>query len=508
MNYAQPAASDEQEIYIKYTENGMNGLINTDGKAVLKPVYQDFGVTLSNGMLAIKRDNKWGFVDKNFIEVIKPQYDEVNYFYCGWCPVRVGSLWGLIDPKGQWIVEPSYEFIEISEETKLAIICQKGKYGLIDDKGQVKINASYEKMSFLKDGKMSFVKNGKTGMINEKGVELISAKYKGIYAYANFPDKSKFSFYVQIEEEVPTKGGFYIKNKTGIIEKSGRVTIIDKDESYSFFRDDLGMATDEFNNTVRLVDINLNTLVKPLYSQIVPYLNDEFIAVKYGRYHGTINKKGQEIIKPLYTSMTKVGENLLVCTGNLRGGKWGMIDKNGKIVVPIKYSNAKTNGEYVCFQENGLWGVLDSKGKIALKPQFSTEPMLTENNILLILNYDEDGNFLNAGYIKINGEPLTKSLSDSMYPFENGEVFSTGMAPVKMNGKWGFINSNGELAIPYNFDFINGRFYNGVAWVTSLAEDGSQKQGLINKKGEYLLEPQFDGIDYTKIITVYNSENR
>lgn len=134
--------------------------------------------------------------------------------------------------------------------------------------------------------------------------------------------------------------------------------------------------------------------------------------------------------------------------------------------------------------------------------------MLTENIILLILNYDEDGNFFNAGYIKINGEPLTKSLSDSMYPFENGEVFSTGMAPVKMNGKWGLINSDGELAIPYNFDFINDGFYDGVAWVTSLAEDGSQKQGLINKKGEYLLEPQFDGIDYTKIITVYNSENR
>lgn len=99
--------------------------------------------------------------------------------------------------------------------------------------------------------------------------------------------------------------------------------------------------TDEFYNTVRLVDINLNTLVKPLYSQIVPYLNDEFIAVKYGRYHGTINKKGQEIIKPLYTSMTKVGENLIVCTGNLRGGKWGMIDKTGKIVdVNGKYYSA------------------------------------------------------------------------------------------------------------------------------------------------------------------------
>ncbi|MDF2885358.1 MAG: repeat protein [Clostridiaceae bacterium] len=506
LNYAQTTTPDEEEIYIMYTENGMNGLINTEGDILLKPVYQDFGVDQINGMLAIKRGNKWGFIDKSFNEVIKPQFDEVNYFYCGWCPVRVGSLWGLIDTKGQWIIKPLYDFIEISVETKLAIICQKGKYGLIDGNGKVKINASYEKLSFLKDGMMAFVKNGKTGMINEKGVELIPAEYKGIYTSSYFPDKSKYSFSVQIEQEVPNGGGFYIRNKTGIIEKSGRINILDKNESYYFFSEDLGKATDEFFNTVGLVDKNLNTLVKPLYSQIEPYLKDEFIAVKYGRYHGTINKNGKEIIKPLYTSMKKVGENLLVCFGNLKGGKWGMIDKNGKTVVPIKYSNANTNGEFVCFEENGLWGVFDAKGNITIKPKFLTEPKLTENNILFVLKYGA-GYLFNAGYFKINGESLTKSISDSIYPFENGEVFSAGMAPVKMNGKWGFINSNGELAIPCKFDYINGGFYKGVSWVTAPGKDGTLKMGLINKKGEYIFEPQFDGPHYNKIITAYNSKN-
>ena len=492
----------EPDIFLKISQNGKKGLKNTDGVLVLNPIYQDFGVSQINGMLAVKRENKWGFVDNNFDEVIKPNYDEVMYFYHGWCPARVGKLWGLIDVKGQWIIQPSYDFIEISQETKSAIIIKKEKYGLINGAGKVTINTKYEKLNFLKDGILAFVRNGKTGIIKENGREMVPAVYKGIWKNSNFPEKSKYYFSVQIEEEMPTKGGFYIKNKTGLIEKCGKVTILDKYDSFEFFREDIGSIRDEFYNTVGLVDINLNPLVKQIYTEIKPYSGDEFIAVKYNRYHGTISKNGKGIIKPVYTSMTKVGENLLVCKGNLKGGKWGIIDKRGKVVAPIKYTAAITNGEYICFEENGLWGVMDAGGKITTKPQFSAKPTLTKNNVLFVLNY-KDGYILNAGYFNVNGQSLTKSISDLSYPFENGQSFSNGMAAVKMNGKWGFINSSGELAIPCSFDNINSGFNSGVAWVTGKAKDGKLKLGLINKKGQYIFEPQFTGPAYNAIISAY-----
>lgn len=496
---SQPAK--EPDIFLKISQNGKKGLKNSEGFLVLNPIYQDFGVSQVNGMLAVKRENKWGFVDNNFDEVIKPEYDEVTYFYHGWCPARSGKLWGLIDVKGQWIIKPSYDSIEISQETKLAIIVEKGKYGLINGDGKVKINTKYEKLNFLQGGVLSFVQNGKTGIINENGIEIVHAEYKGIWIDSDFPEKSKYCFSVQIEEEMPTKGGFYIKNKTGFIEKSGKVTIIDKYESFRFFREDIGIIRDEFYNKVGLVDINLNPLVKQIYTEIKPYSGDEFIAVKYDRYHGTIDKKGKEIIKPVYTYMTKVGENLLVCNGNLKGGKWGIIDKRGKVVAPIKYSAATTNGEYICFEENGLWGVMDAVGSITTKPQFSAEPTLSENNILFVLNY-MDGYTLNAGYFNVFGQSLTKSISDLLYPFENGQSFYGGMAPVKMNGKWGCINTSGELVIPCSFDSINSGFNSDVAWVTGKAKDGKLKFGLINKKGKYIIEPQFNGPAFSAIISV------
>lgn len=492
----------EPDIFLKISQDGKKGLKNTDGVIVLNPIYQDFGVSQINGMLAVKRENKWGFVDNNFDEIIKPEYDEAMYFYHGWCPVRVGKLWGLIDEKGQWIIRPSYDFIEISQEAKLAIIIKKGQYGLINGDGKVTINTKYEKLNFLKDGILSFVQNGKTGIINENGKAIVPAKYKGIWMKSNFPEKSKYYFSVQIEEQMPTKGGFYIKNKTGLIEKNGKVTIIDKNESFELLREDIGIIRDEFYNTVGLVDINLNPLVKQIYTEIKPYSGDEFIAVKFNRYHGTISKNGKEIIKPVYTYMTKVGENLLVCNGNLKGGKWGIIDKRGKVVTPIKYTAAETNGEYICFEENGLWGVMDAGGNITTKPQFSAKPTLSENNVLFVLNY-KDGYILNAGYFNVFGQPLTKSISDLLYPFESGGAFYGGIAPVKMNGKWGFINTSGELAIPCSFDSINSGFNSDVAWVTGKAKDGKLKFGLINKKGQYIIEPQFDGPAFSAIISAY-----
>ncbi|ECR3642583.1 WG repeat-containing protein, partial [Campylobacter coli] len=68
--------------------------------------------------------------------------------------------------------------------------------------------------------------------------------------------------------------------------------------------------------------------------------------------------------------------------------------------------------------------------------------------------------------------------------------FWEGLAGVKLNGKWGFIDKNGEFAIKPNFD---------DAWYfrEGLAKVGlNGKYGLIDKSGKIVIEPIFDDIDY------------
>jgi len=83
---------------------------------------------------------------------------------------------------------------------------------------------------------------------------------------------------------------------------------------------------------------------------------------------------------------------------------------------------------------NGKWGFIDKTGKIVIKPQFDSER----------------------------------------------QDFSEGLALVKVNGKWGFIDKMGKMVIKPQFDEAYG-FSGGLASVLI-----GKKRGYINKKGEYV----------------------
>ncbi|EQC2648382.1 WG repeat-containing protein, partial [Campylobacter coli] len=59
-----------------------------------------------------------------------------------------------------------------------------------------------------------------------------------------------------------------------------------------------------------------------------------------------------------------------------------------------------------------------------------------------------------------------------------------------LNGKWGFIDKNGEFVIKPKFDSI-WSFREGLAKVGL-----NGKYGLIDKSGKIVIEPKFDDIRY------------
>ncbi|HEF3474383.1 TPA: WG repeat-containing protein, partial [Campylobacter coli] len=61
---------------------------------------------------------------------------------------------------------------------------------------------------------------------------------------------------------------------------------------------------------------------------------------------------------------------------------------------------------------------------------------------------------------------------------------------VELNGKWGFIDKNGEFVIEPKFDGV-GNFSEGLARV-----ELNGKYGFIDKSGKIVIEPKFDDIGY------------
>jgi hypothetical protein len=71
--------------------------------------------------------------------------------------------------------------------------------------------------------------------------------------------------------------------------------------------------------------------------------------------------------------------------------------------------------------------------------------------------------------------------------FDDGNDFHEGLAAVKQNGKWGYVDKTGSLVISLQFESA-GNFTEGLA---AVAQNG--KWGYIDKTGNWIIQPQFTG---------------
>ena len=82
------------------------------------------------------------------------------------------------------------------------------------------------------------------------------------------------------------------------------------------------------------------------------------------------------------------------------------------------------------------------------------------------------------GFIDASGTYLIQPV------FEDARPFAEGLAAVRLNKRWGYINKNGKARIPNRYPFFADAFVDGLALVSSPV-DGSEL--YINQQGK----PQF-----------------
>ncbi len=97
----------------------------TTGKLITDFVYEDYSnVGFVEGVLAVKKDGKWGYINEQGTALTAFEYDtcvisddnrwsSIRMYAStnGYIVVRQGDKWGLIDNKGNTVVEPIYDDI-------------------------------------------------------------------------------------------------------------------------------------------------------------------------------------------------------------------------------------------------------------------------------------------------------------------------------------------------------------------------------------------------------------
>lgn len=147
----------------------------------MNPQFDDVNITrrISEGLLPVAVQTKWGYVDKTGKFIINPQFDEVGDFSGGLAPVRMNDSWGYIDKTGKYVVNPSYASAK-EFHGNLALITNDNLWSYIDQKGKV---VWTEKP----DTSITAIKNSDVNFQGKPNIKISDGKFS-----SNDPDNRYF----------------------------------------------------------------------------------------------------------------------------------------------------------------------------------------------------------------------------------------------------------------------------------------------------------------------------
>jgi hypothetical protein len=129
------------------------------------------------GLAPVRRNNKWGFVDTNGVEVIPVQYENAWMFTEGLATVTVNNKHGFIDKTGKMVIPPVYDDAEPFSEG-LGFVESNKKMGFVNHNGDTIVPLKYDDCESQFSNGFAAVKRGSMwGFVSREGRERISLRY-------------------------------------------------------------------------------------------------------------------------------------------------------------------------------------------------------------------------------------------------------------------------------------------------------------------------------------------
>lgn len=117
-------------------------LIQADGRRPLTTCFEAAG-PWGGGLWAVRRQGRWGFVDRHGAWRVEPRFDAVGAFADGAAPACDNGRWGLVDRRGEWLLKPRFDALE-RPWNGLYPVRHGGRWGLVDGPGNEVLACEYE----------------------------------------------------------------------------------------------------------------------------------------------------------------------------------------------------------------------------------------------------------------------------------------------------------------------------------------------------------------------------
>ncbi|MBP5515769.1 MAG: TonB family protein [Bacteroidales bacterium] len=204
---------------------------------------------------------------------------------------------------------------------------------------------------------------------------------------------------------------------------------------------------------------------------------DPLFLVKVNGKYGYIDKTGKMIIEPQFDDAMDFNDGMAAVQ---IGDKWGYINTNGKIAIKPQYVfTSSFYDDCACVSiESEKYFIIDKKGNTLFRIG-DNWTINRPSEGLIAVRFNSNGKW---GYIDKNGEIAIEQKYDKAWGF------SEGLAPVVINNKTGYIDMKGNMVISPIYDYA-GFFSEGLAIV-----EIDNKYGFIDKSGKIVIKAQYDDV--------------
>jgi len=545
-----------------FVDKTFYGLLNTKGKVLIGFKYNS--LVLQNRKLIVSIEEKnsisYGLIDKTDRVLIPVDYKKIQSLsHHRFAVTNKYQKIGIFESDGTKLYE--FELDSIAPfNGRLAEIYKSGKVGLLNDQGEIILNPHLRNVKHDESGIRVLPFTSWKILTHEHQVldefhfnELIPEEedlYRGVmdnYQVLIGRDKRiKVAGHWSIDYLGEGISRVKVRNKYGLVDEYGNLIlqpIYDSITHLPHYVLTLKRSGEEKGWSLRnILGEKLTTFT---YQKIEPmderlflvrrkgywgYLNSsgkEVITCKFNQAQpfsngvarvnylggeGLINKQGEWMIEPfqemlsegpanLYLTreyflsiiMNKEGDTVYTSYNSLQGFDWGFIENNGgllglvnhqanQVIIPQYDEIGPLSGDSLFWVRNEeLFGIVDKKGDLLIKfkQDYQQVLFLSEDYIGVKI----DGKY---GFIDLDGNLRVANRYDSIQPFRSS------LAAVNLRNKWGFINKVERLVIQPHFDKVRV-FPDGLILVSR-----NGKQGLIDFEGKLVIPVDFDSISRLK----------
>lgn len=421
-----------ENTVLKYKKDNKYGLMSLEGKEITDAIYDEIAsITYKEGMLLVKQDGKYGIININGKIVIKPEYDNItvdNYYDVSTGYQRTGFIVCSIKDEGY-------------------------RYGYVDYRGKKILDTIYteiERVTDFEDEKDIYIvayKDGQAGLLKNRKL-ILDYEYEDIIYYA-YNDV----FIVQ-------RNG-----KQGIADRKGNIKIDTKYTNISFGGIYVN-AVDESGET-QILDLDGNVVTDGYIAKMPTEDGQHFIVYNEEGIYKIIDNNGNIVVDRSYTNIEEIANNYYIVANNRNNG---IIDLTGKSLVELRYNSIVK---------------LDNTELLQANISATSTVSLINKNMQIVVTMDNASIDVEDGYIRLYSDTENRYFDYAGNELSAKDVFPNNtMYAQEENGKWGFVDQNGNTKVAYDYDMVTELNEYGFA---GIKKDG--KWGVIDENGQVVQEP-------------------